>query len=93
MCWHQTKLINMLTEMFYTLLHPFLAFGSISNTYIAQNHIAAGPWSRLGWPTQKSPAFTQTLSHKEFGFSFQNPKLHKLNLGPHFRLYTTAKFG
>jgi len=45
---------------------------------------AAEPWSRLDGPTHKGKAFTQPLSHNDFGFSFQNLKLHKLSPGPCF---------
>jgi len=54
-----------------TVLHAFLAFGSISNTYIAHNH---SHYCRTlvppMWTNSEGPCF-QTASEQEFGYSFK----------------------
>jgi len=70
----------------------FLAFRNISNTLLHNTTITtAWSWSHLGGPTQKDHAFKQPLNHRQFGFSFQDLKLLKLNLGSYLRPFPETK--
>jgi len=59
-------------------LQAFLASGSISkHLHCTKSYLLLpdpGP-ARLGGPTQKCNAFTQPLSHKEFGLLIPKPKV------------------